>query len=168
MTQVTLTVNAEQHRVWVDSDEVLAQTLRRRLGLTGTKVGCDIGVCGSCTVLVDGRPASACLALTARLDGAEVRTVEGLATAGALHPLQRHFVEAGAVQCGFCTAGMLMSMVFLLEHSPDADEQELREFIHGNYCRCTGYVKLVEAFGRARAELRAAAAAEGAGDESDG
>jgi carbon-monoxide dehydrogenase small subunit len=163
MPRVTLSVNGEWRNVDVEPGEVLAQTLRERLRLTGTKVGCDAGICGTCTVLVGRRPVSSCLTLTARLDGAEVLTVEGLAGGGEPHPLQRHFVEAGAVQCGFCTAGMLMTMLFLLETRPDLSEEELREQIHGNYCRCTGYVKLIEAFRRARAEMqgRARAAAGG-------
>ena len=158
---VTLTVNGQAHELEVGSGETLSQTLRRRLELTGTKIGCDTGICGACTVLVGGRLASSCLLLTARLDGARVQTVEGLSQAGSLHPLQRHFVEAGAVQCGFCTSGMLMTLAALLQSPGEHSEDDVREFIHGNYCRCTGYAKIVEAFRRAQAEVRAAAAGRG-------
>ena len=150
---MTLTINGERHRVQVPAHEMLATTLRERLGLTGTKTGCDLGICGSCTVLVDDRLAAACLSLTARLDGCSVTTVEGLANGDDLHPLQRRFVERGAVQCGFCTPGMLVTASDLLRRRPDASEGEIREFLHGNYCRCTGYVKIVEACLEARDEL---------------
>jgi len=155
-TTVTLIVNGETRRLPVEPHEALAETLRLRLGLTGTKVGCDVGVCGACTVLVDDRLAAACLTLTARLDGSRVVTVEGLAGAGELHPLQRRFVEAGAVQCGFCTPGMLLTAEELLRRRPDASEGEVREAIRGNYCRCTGYVKIVDACLAARADRRIA------------
>lgn len=156
-TTVALTINGETHTVRIPAHEMLVQTLRERMALTGTKIGCDIGICGACTVLVNGRLMSSCLVPTARLGGSEILTVEGLSQGEDLHPLQRQFAECGAVQCGFCTPGMLMTTYYLLEHKPDASEAELREFIHGNYCRCTGYVKIVQAVLRAQADLKAQA-----------
>jgi carbon-monoxide dehydrogenase small subunit len=150
---VTVTVNGERHSVQVPAHEMLVETLRGRLALTGTKIGCDVGICGSCTVLVDDRLASACLTLTARVDGRSITTVEGLASGDDLHPLQRRFVERGAIQCGFCSPGMLMTAYDLLRRRPDASENDVREFIHGNYCRCTGYVKIVDACLEARADF---------------
>jgi len=153
-TTVALIVNGDAQQVRVPAHETLAETLRTRLGLTGTKVGCDVGVCGACTVLVDERLAAACLTLTARLNGSRVETVEGLARPGDVHSLQRRFVEAGAVQCGFCTPGMLLTANDVLRRRPDASEAEIREAIRGNYCRCTGYVKIVAACLAARADQR--------------
>jgi carbon-monoxide dehydrogenase small subunit len=126
----------------------LADFLRRDLGMTGTKIGCDTGDCGACTVLMDGRPVVSCLVLAVEADGTRVRTVEGLADAtnrDRLHPLQRAFVERGAVQCGYCTPGMLMTAVALLEEHPVPDETQIREALAGNLCRCTGYARIVEA-----------------------
>jgi carbon-monoxide dehydrogenase small subunit len=150
---VTLTINGEHQTVQVPAHEMLVQTLRERLGLTGTKVGCDVGICGSCTVLVDDRLTAACLTPTARIDGCRITTVEGLADGETLHPLQRRFVERGAVQCGFCTPGMLTTASDLFRRHPNASGDEIREYIHGNYCRCTGYVKIVDACLAAREEL---------------
>jgi carbon-monoxide dehydrogenase small subunit len=155
---VTLTVNGERHTLHVPAHEMLVETLRERLGLTGTKIGCEVGICGSCTVLVDDRLAAACLTPTARIEGGRVTTVEGLASGETLHALQQRFVERGAIQCGFCTPGMLMTTYALLRRHPDASAQEVREFIHGNYCRCTGYVKIVDACLAARDDLRKAVA----------
>ncbi|MFO8034047.1 MAG: (2Fe-2S)-binding protein [Candidatus Bipolaricaulota bacterium] len=123
----------------------LLDLLRGELGLPGTKEGCGEGECGACTVLVDGRPRLACLMLAAQLPGADVHTVEGLAQAGELHPLQKAFVEQGAVQCGFCTPGLLMASYALLKENPQPTREEVREYLAGNLCRCTGYNQVIDA-----------------------
>jgi carbon-monoxide dehydrogenase small subunit len=134
----------------------LADLLRDRAGLTGTHLGCEHGVCGACTILVDGRTARACLMLAVQADDADIRTVEGLARDGALHPLQQAFWDHHALQCGYCTPGMLMAACELLEANPDPTDAEIREAIAGNICRCTGYVHIVRAIRAAAAALRGA------------
>jgi aerobic-type carbon monoxide dehydrogenase small subunit (CoxS/CutS family) len=149
-------VNGQPVHATVRANQVLSEFLRDDLGLTGTKVSCALELCGTCTVLLDGEPVSACTLLAAEIDGGEVLTVEGLSGAdGALDPLQRAFVEHGAFQCGFCTPGMLMTATALLARDPDPDEATIREELHGNICRCTGYVPIVEAIQAAARELRA-------------
>jgi carbon-monoxide dehydrogenase small subunit len=140
---VRLTVNGRSVQVDAAPDETLLTLLREDLGLTGTKDGCGEGECGACTVLLDGEAVNACLVLAAQVDGHEVLTIEGLAAGGELHPIQRAFIEAGAVQCGFCTPGAIMSAVALLARYPDPDEREIRQALSGNLCRCTGYAKMV-------------------------
>lgn len=140
-----LTVNGETYEVLAAPHATLLEVLREDLGLTGTKEGCDEGTCGACTVLVDRDPWLACLTLVGEVQGKEVRTVEGLAGGRALHPLQESFLEHGAVQCGFCTPGMLMTAAALLAERPHPSEEEVREALEGNFCRCTGYVKIVDA-----------------------
>lgn len=140
-----LAVNGETYEVLAAPHATLLEVLREDLGLTGTKEGCDEGTCGACTVLVDGDPWLACLTLVGEVQGKEVRTVEGLAGGRALHPLQESFLERGAVQCGFCTPGMLMTAASLLAERPHPSEEEVREALEGNFCRCTGYVKIVDA-----------------------
>jgi aerobic-type carbon monoxide dehydrogenase small subunit (CoxS/CutS family) len=148
-------VNGQSVRATVPANRTLSDFLRDDLGLTGTKVSCALELCGTCTVLVDGAPVSACTFLAAEIDGADVLTVEGLAGAdGPLDPLQRAFVEHGAFQCGFCTPGMLLTAKALLARDPDPDEATIREELHGNICRCTGYVPIVEAIQAAAKELR--------------
>jgi len=143
---IVLVVNGDEHSLAVKPNRTLAEALRDDLGLTGTKVGCETGDCGACTVWLNGRPVNSCLTLAVEADGLEVRTIEGMAPSGTeLHPVQRAFVERGAVQCGFCTPGMVMSSVHLLEQAPDATEEEIRHELGGNLCRCTGYTKIVEA-----------------------
>jgi len=142
---IALHVNARLVRVSVAGDEFLVDTLRDRLALTGTKYGCGMGECGTCTVLLDGQPVFACLVLTVEADGQHVTTVEGLARQGELHALQRAFADVGAVQCGFCTPGMLVSAAALLAETPHPSEHEIRRALSGNLCRCTGYTKIVEA-----------------------
>lgn len=155
--EIEAVVNGRPVRTSVPAHHTLARFLREDLGLTGTKESCALELCGTCTVLLDGEPVSACTLLAADADGAEVLTVEGLAGAGgALHPLQRAFVEHGALQCGFCTPGMLMTAAALLARNPDPDEATIREELHGNICRCTGYVSIVAAVRAAALELREA------------
>ena len=143
--RISLEVNGVAHELQVGSTETLAELLRQRLSLTGTKIGCDGGTCGACAVLVDGVLRNSCLTLAALVDGAKITTIEGLADGEKLHPLQQSFVENGAIQCGFCTPGMVLSAVALLAESPAASESEIREAISGNICRCTGYVKIIKA-----------------------
>jgi aerobic carbon-monoxide dehydrogenase small subunit len=151
---VALTVNGIGRRVGVEARRLLVDVLREDLGLTGTNVGCGQGVCGSCTVLVDGASARSCLMLAVQADGATVTTVEGLADAAGLHPVQRAFVEAQAQQCGFCTPGFLTASVELLERNPKPSEPEVRTALAGNTCRCTGYEHIVDALVRAGEETR--------------
>jgi aerobic carbon-monoxide dehydrogenase small subunit len=143
--KVELTVNGEPREADVWEGESLLFALRERLGLPGSKNACEQGECGSCSVLLDGTLVCACLVLAAQADGHEVVTVEGLAEDGELHRVQEAFVEAGAVQCGFCTPGLVVATADLLAHNPDPDEHEIREALSGNLCRCTGYAKIFDA-----------------------
>lgn len=146
MTQlISLTINERSYDLAVPPNRTLADLLRYELGLTGTKKGCEVGDCGSCTVLLDGRPVNSCLVLAVQASGKTVTTIEGLETDEGLHPLQQAFVDHGAIQCGFCTSGMILSAKHLLHRNPNADEAEIRTAISGNLCRCTGYQKIVEA-----------------------
>ena len=143
---ITLTVNGVTHRVVVGSGTFLLDLLRNQLDLTGAKRGCNRGECGSCTVLLDGRPVRSCLLLAVMADGREVVTIEGLeGPGGVLHPLQQAFSEYGAVQCGYCTPGMILAATGLLDEDPHPTEDEIRRAISGNICRCTGYAKIIEA-----------------------
>ena len=142
---LTMKLNGEEVTVQVKPSALLVEVLRDQLELTGTKVACGEGECGACTVLLDGKPVNSCLVPALKAQGREVLTVEGLAALGELHPLQKAFVEHGAVQCGYCTPGMLMSAKALLDHNPNPTEDEVRLAISGNLCRCTGYAKIVEA-----------------------
>lgn len=146
---VTLTVNGARRTVEVGATTTLVEMLRVPLGLTGTKVGCGRGECGACTVVLDGKPVNSCIVFAAQCDGRDVLTIEGLTANGALHRIQETFVEAGAVQCGYCTPGMIMSAYALLQGNPRPTREEIRQAIAGNLCRCTGYVKIVEAVERA-------------------
>ena len=144
--RVTLTVNGTQRSaddVW--PGESLLFTLRERLGLPGTKNACEQGECGSCTVLLDGLPVCSCLVAAPQAMGRDVVTVEGLGSPGVLHPVQEAFIEAGAVQCGFCTPGLIVAVADLVQHNPQASDAEVREALAGNLCRCTGYEKILEA-----------------------
>jgi aerobic-type carbon monoxide dehydrogenase small subunit (CoxS/CutS family) len=145
MESLTMRLNGEEVTIQVKPDALLLDVLRDELELTGTKEACGEGECGACTVLVDGEPVTSCIVPALKAQGREVVTVEGLASGGELHPLQKAFIEYGAVQCGFCTPGMLMSARALLDRNPHPSEEEIREAISGNLCRCTGYVKIVEA-----------------------
>jgi carbon-monoxide dehydrogenase small subunit len=145
MIKISLTVNGEPHETDVWEGESLLYALRERLGLPGSKNACEQGECGSCSVLLDGALVCACLVLAAQADGHDVVTVEGLAGADGLHPAQEAFVEAGAVQCGFCTPGLVVAVADLLQQNPDPSDYEIREALSGNLCRCTGYGKIFEA-----------------------
>jgi len=140
-----LTVNAQAHEVYTSVHKTLLEVLREDLDLYGTKHGCELGECGACTVLVDGTPVLACLALPIELQGREITTVEGLARGSELHPLQRAFAELGAAQCGYCTAGMLLSAKALLDQEAAPTRDEIRDALAGNLCRCTGYAKILDA-----------------------
>ncbi len=142
---ITVIVNGATERLTVPSNMTLLQMLREKLALTGTKNGCEAGECGACTVLVDGEPVNSCMMLAVEADSHEVLTVEGLAPEGRLSPLQQAFVEHNAVQCGFCTPGMLMSAYALLQGNPEPTGAEIREALVGNLCRCTGYVRIIQA-----------------------
>ena len=160
MNKVTIdvTVNGEEHTVEVPARRMLSDLLRDDLNLTGTKRGCETGICGACTVLVDGRTARACLFFAVQADGAVVETVEGLlARNGDLSPLQEAFRDRHGLQCGFCTSGMLMSATELLRTRPTADRAEIREAISGNLCRCTGYETIVDAIAQAAPHFAASA-----------
>jgi len=150
---VKLTVNGDEREVEAADHESLLTVLRERLGLPGSKNACEQGECGSCSVLLDGALVCACLVLGAAATGREVRTVESLADGDRLHPVQRAFVDMGAVQCGFCTPGLIVSTYALLKENPEPSDQEVREALSGNICRCTGYGKILEAVQRASAGM---------------
>ncbi len=144
-TRLTLNVNGEDHEVLVPVQKTLLEVLREDLGLTGTKHGCELGECGTCTVLVDGEPLLSCLVLPVECEGRAITTVEGMARDGELHPLQQAFAELGAAQCGYCTPGMLLTAQALIEEHPTPSREEIREALAGNLCRCTGYTKILDA-----------------------
>lgn len=143
--EITLTVNKETHRLSVEPHRRLLDVLRNDLGLTGTKEGCGEGDCGACTVILDGQAVTSCLVLAVEADGSEITTVEGLADGGKLHPLQEAFVTHGAVQCGFCTPGMILSAKAFLETHRSPSREDVKRAMVGNLCRCTGYVKIIDA-----------------------
>jgi carbon-monoxide dehydrogenase small subunit len=151
---IQLTINGEPVEAAVSTNQTLVQFLRDDLGLTGTKHGCGLGDCGACTVILDGKAVNSCLVLAVQADGGEILTIEGLAENGKLHPLQQAFVDKGAIQCGFCTPGMILSAKALLDEKPNPTELEIRTAISGNLCRCTGYQKIVEAIGEAAEVIR--------------
>ncbi|MCL5957870.1 MAG: (2Fe-2S)-binding protein [Chloroflexi bacterium] len=143
--KVTLRINGQDYELTTEPHRSLLDVLRNDLGLTGTKKGCDAGDCGMCTVLVDGKAVNSCLLLTVEAKGKEIITVEGLAGVEELHPLQEAFMQYGAIQCGYCTSGMLLAAKALLDERTNPTEEEVRRAIAGNICRCTGYVKIVDA-----------------------
>ena len=153
-TDITLTVNGADYPVRVEPRRTLADTLRDQCGLTGTNSGCEHGVCGTCTVLLDDEPVRACLMFAVQAQGKKIRTVEGLADGDRLHPLQQAFIDHHALQCGFCTPGFLMLAVSVLEHEPDIGVDDLREALSSNLCRCTGYKNIIKAVQAAAVAMR--------------
>ena len=154
MKHISMTVNGDQHELLVEPGWTLLETLRDHLRLTGTKEGCSNGNCGACTVMIDGRTANSCLVLAAEMDGTEITTVEGIAKHGKLNPVQEAFIKDGALQCGFCTPGFIISATALLQRNPNPTEEEIRTRLAGNLCRCTGYDKIIMAVEDAAAMLR--------------
>jgi carbon-monoxide dehydrogenase small subunit len=152
---ISFTLNGRLQEIDVQPHELLLDVVRERLGLTGAKRSCDVQVCGACTLLVDGRPVSACTTLAFEVRDRSVLTIEGLAENGKLHPLQQAFIEHGGFQCGFCTPGMILAAKALLDENPDPSEAELKHFMHGNICRCTGYKKIIESIMAASKTMRA-------------
>jgi aerobic-type carbon monoxide dehydrogenase small subunit (CoxS/CutS family) len=152
--EINVTINGRQHRGDVEPRRLLTDFLRDDLGLTGTHVGCEHGVCGACTVLLDNQPVRACLMFAVQVNGAELKTIEGLApTSTALHPLQEKFWELHGLQCGFCTPGILLTAVALLQEIPNPSEDDIREWISGNLCRCTGYYNIIKSIQEAAKTL---------------
>jgi aerobic carbon-monoxide dehydrogenase small subunit len=152
--RISVTVNGTAHEAEVESRLLLVHFLRENLRLTGTHIGCDTSHCGACTVHLDGEPVKSCTVLAVQADGCKVRTVEGLEEGGKLHPVQEGFTEKHGLQCGYCTPGMMMTSVALLERNSNPSEQEIREAISGNLCRCTGYVNILKAVQHAAAKLK--------------
>lgn len=145
MHKITLKVNGEMYSVLVEAGKTLVDLLRDDLQLTGSKKGCDMGDCGVCIVLVDGLPVNSCLVLAAEMEGKEITTIEGLAQNGILHPLQQAFIDHGAIQCGFCTPGMILTAKEILDQNPNATKEDIRSALAGNLCRCGGYNKIIKA-----------------------
>jgi carbon-monoxide dehydrogenase small subunit len=156
---VSLAVNGEAREADVEPRLLLVHLLRDIFGLTGTHIGCDTSNCGACTVIVDGQSAKSCTMLAVQADGAQVKTIEGMATGAELHPLQQAFWDQHGLQCGFCTPGMIMQASWLLDQNPEPSDEEIREGISGNLCRCTGYVNIVKAIQQAAGTLRASESA---------
>ena len=152
--KIEFTVNGRKRQFDVDPNRLLLNLLREDLSLTGTKYGCGIGECGSCTVLVDGEPVPSCLTLAVEVDGREVVTIEGIANRGNLSVVQKAFMEEGAIQCGYCTPGFIIAAEALLKENPNPSEEEIREYLKGNFCRCTGYVNIVKAVQRAAEKMK--------------
>ena len=151
---LSIVVNKKEYRIEIEEHWTLLEVLRDCLGLTGTKCSCNMGECGACTVIVEGSPELSCILLAASVDGKEIITIEGLARENGLHPLQKAFIDEGAIQCGFCTPGLIMTAKTLLDENPNPTEEEVRECISGNVCRCTGYHKPVKAILGAARTLR--------------
>lgn len=145
MRQILLTINKDPYEVFLKPSDSLLQVIRDKVGLKGTKNGCNVGECGACTVLIDGEAARSCLTLAVAARDKEITTIEGLTAGQVLHPLQEKFIEYGAIQCGFCTPGMILAAKAFLHEKPNPDEDEIREAMAGNLCRCTGYTKIVDA-----------------------
>jgi aerobic-type carbon monoxide dehydrogenase small subunit (CoxS/CutS family) len=154
MVNVTVKVNGENRSAAVPPETTLLRLLRDNFNLTGAKLGCDVGDCGACTVIVDGKPVNSCLMLVGQVDGRDVLTIEGLATADHLHPLQKLFEDYGSLQCGFCGPGIIMSAKALLDENTAPTNQEIRDALGGNLCRCTGYAKMIEAIQVAAGNMR--------------
>jgi len=151
---IALTINGRDYAVSVEARRTLADVIREDCGQTGTHIGCEHGVCGACTVIVDGAPVRSCLMFGVQADGSDIRTVEGLADGDRLHPMQQAFMENHALQCGFCTPGFLMLSVAVLEREPDISDEDLVDVLSSNLCRCTGYVNIVKAVRSVAAQMR--------------
>jgi len=149
--EVRYTINGRKYEAYIEPNRTLLEVVRDELRLTGAKEGCGTGDCGACSLIVNGKLVTSCLMLAPQADGAEITTIEGLAQNGTLHPLQKSFIEKGAVQCGFCIPGMILAGKVLLDRNPHPSEEEIRQAIAGNLCRCTGYTKIVEAIAAAAA-----------------
>jgi carbon-monoxide dehydrogenase small subunit len=154
MKQITIEVNGETHQLLVKPSATLLDIIREDLSLTGAKEGCGEGECGACTVLMDGLAVNACLILAVEANGKHITTIEGLSHDGALHPIQQAFVDIGGLQCGFCTPGMILSTKALLDKNQDPTDQEIRKGLEGNFCRCTGYTKIIESVKVAAQKMR--------------
>ena len=153
MTQISCTINKKPYTLQVEEGETLLEVLRNKLRLTGTKKGCEVGECGACTVLIDGVPTDTCLYLAALADGKEITTIEGMTNGFELHPVQQAFVDAGAIQCGFCTPGMVLSASALIERNHRPTEDEIKKSLSGNFCRCSAYEQIIDAVQRAAKEM---------------
>ena len=147
--RIQITVNEEEYDLLVHPNRTLLDLLRYDLGLTGTKEGCDEGDCGACTVIVNRKVVTSCIVLAVEVDGATITTIEGMQKGDALHPIQQAFVDSGAVQCGFCTPGMILTTKALLDEFPDPSEEDIKHYLEGNFCRCTGYTKIIDAVNNA-------------------
>ncbi len=156
--QVKCEINGKPVDLFISPDRTVVDVLRNELGLTGTKQGCDDGNCGTCTILVDGKAAKSCSMLIGQIRNKKVTTIEGVSDGDVLHPMQQAFIDHFAIQCGFCTPGMIMTAIAILNENPNANEDDIREGLHGNLCRCTGYVKIVEAVEDARDQINAGGA----------
>ncbi|NLX62491.1 MAG: (2Fe-2S)-binding protein [Tissierellia bacterium] len=154
MKKISLNVNGKDHILEVEEDMRLIDLLREKLGLTGVKEGCSEGECGACTVIMDGEVVNSCLVMAFQAEGSSILTIEGLGDEENIHPIQQAFIDVGAVQCGYCTPGMILAAKALLDKNPNPTEEEIREAISGNLCRCTGYNKIVQAIDRAKEVLR--------------
>ncbi|MBI4243209.1 MAG: (2Fe-2S)-binding protein [Planctomycetes bacterium] len=152
-TRVSCTVNGRQYELLINPRKTLLEIIREDIGLTGTKHGCELGECGTCTILVDGEPVLSCLAIGLDYDGCNITTIEGVEKDGDIHPLQKYFAEYGAAQCGYCTPGIILVAKKLLDSNPKPTRQEITKAISGNLCRCTGYIKIFEAIESAASEL---------------
>jgi carbon-monoxide dehydrogenase small subunit len=144
MKDIKLTVNGNEYEISIKPNATLLDTIREDLGLTGTKEGCGNGECGACTVIIDGKTANSCITLAVEANGKKITTIEGLSQGEKLHPIQEAFVEVGGLQCGFCTPGMILSSKVLLDANPNPTEEQIRKGLEGNFCRCTGYTKIIE------------------------
>jgi aerobic carbon-monoxide dehydrogenase small subunit len=153
-TTITLDINGRHYSIEVEPRRTLVDAIREECGLTGTHIGCEHGICGTCTVIVDGEPIRSCLMFAVQAEGKKIRTVEGLASGETLHPLQRAFIEHHGLQCGFCTPGILMLVVSVLQRNPNISDDELRQVLSSNLCRCTGYQNIIQAVRAAAAEMR--------------
>ena len=158
-TDITLTINGRKHSIRVEPRKTLVDAIRDDCGQTGTHIGCEHGICGTCTVVIDGEAVRACLMFAVQAQGKDIRTIEGLGTPDNLHPLQRAFIAHHGLQCGFCTPGFLMLAANALEQNPDIDDEELLDVLSSNLCRCTGYQNIIKAVRAARDEMKAARAA---------